>query len=158
MTCKNCANFAVTLFSEPASDDEKLTKEKILKQAEDKKAVREYEIQKQKGIKTTGDSRVEEDVIFNEKDQKIEELWKRIRLFLNDDDGFGNKIEPRKGMQPARIRFMEACQRYADVKQPTILNFEQVLRAFNAAYLLPAPTDSEFKQLFKALEVYYNED
>ena len=53
---------------------------------------------------------------------------------------------------------MEACQRYADLKQPTILHFDSVLRAFNAAYLLPAPTDSEFKQLFKALEVYYNEE
>ena len=45
-----------------------MTKEKILKQAEDKKAVREYEIQKQKGIKPTGDSRFEDDVILNEKD------------------------------------------------------------------------------------------
>ena len=30
--------------------------------------------------------------------------------------------------------------------------------AFNSAYLLPLPTDQEFKMLFKALEAYYNED
>lgn len=138
---QNCGN---PLFSE-VDDDDKVTKEKILKQAEDKKAVREYELQKQKGGKTPGESKFEEEGLFNEKDQKIEELWKRIRLFLNDDDGLGNKIEPKRGMQPARIRFMEACQRYADPKQPTILHFDQVLRAFNAAYLLPPPTESEFK-------------
>lgn len=97
-TCKNSAKFALTHFSEPASDEDKITKEKILKEAQDKKAVREYEIQKQKGTKNPGDSKFDDEVIFSEKDQKIEELWKRIRLFLNDDDGQGNKIEPRRGM------------------------------------------------------------
>lgn len=88
----------------------------------------------------------------------METLWKRIRLFLSDEDASGNKIELKKGMQPTRIKFMEACQRYADPKQPTVLHFDSVLRAFNASYLLPAPTSTEFKQLFTALEVYYNVD
>ena len=73
---------------------------------------------------TTTENKFDEEGIFNEKDQKLEELWKRIRLFLSDEDGLGNKIELKKGMQPTRIKFMEACfllnydacQRYADPK------------------------------------------
>jgi hypothetical protein len=144
-----CGNFV------SEADDDKITKEKILKQAEDKKAVREYELQKQKNGKSSLD-KFDEEGNYNENDRKTEELWRRIRLFLNDVDANENKIEPKNGLKPARIMFMEACQRYADRTQPTILHFDSVLRAFNAAYLLPAPTPAEFKQLFTALEVYYN--
>lgn len=36
--------------------------------------------------------------------------------------------------------------------------FEKVKTAFNSSYLLPLPSDQEFKKLFRALEAYYNED
>jgi hypothetical protein len=94
------------LFSDDG--EEKVTKEKILKQAEDKKAVRDFELMRQKlGKGYTGE--IDDGSGYDPNDLKIQELWQRIRLFLNDDDGHGGKLEPKKGMQPARIRFMEAC-------------------------------------------------
>lgn len=42
----------------------------------------------------------------------------------------------------------------ADGKLP----FEEVKHAFNTSYLLPLPSDAEFKKLFYALEAYYNEE
>lgn len=54
---------------------------------------------------------------------------------------------------------MTACQMYADPKgNESHLPFEKVKTAFNASYMLPIPSDKELKQLFRALEAYYNED
>lgn len=97
--------------------------------------------------------------VLDESGIALNNLWKRVRDFLTDIDEHGDKIELRRGQDPARIRFMNACSRYADPKgNQSHLPFEKVKTAFNSAYLLPLPSDQEFKQLFRALEAYYNED
>lgn len=69
------------------------------------------------------------------------------------------KIELKRSQEPARIRFMNACERYTDPKGiKNNLPFDKVKLAFNAAYLLPLPTDQELKKLFTALEAWYNEE
>lgn len=87
-------------------------------------------------------------------------LWKRIRDFLTDVDANGLKVELKRGQEAARIRFMQACQRYENPKAVSagMLPFEEVKHAFNTAYLLPLPTDAEFKRLLLSLEAYYNEE
>jgi hypothetical protein len=47
---------------------------------------------------------------------------------------------------------------YADISTPKIVSFDQIKRAFTAAYLIPAPSDSEYKQVIHSLEAWYDED
>lgn len=92
--------------------------------------------------------------------EKLNALWKKIRDFLTDVDAAGNKVELKRGQDPARIRFQNACRQRVD-PQANIeytLPFEKVRQAFLSSYLPDPPTDAEFKQLFSALECWYNED
>lgn len=145
-------------FSDDSTD--KITKADILKREADKKIVRDHEQRVAKAgrsldaVDLTGD-------VSNRDDgaSSLNNLWKRVRDFLADVDDIGNKIELRKGQDPARIRFMNACNRYADPKSTqNNLSFDKVKTAFNSAYLLPLPSDQEFKRLFRSLEAYYNEE
>lgn len=59
-------------------------------------------------------------------------------------------------MEAPRERFRKNCETYGSKKD--VISFDDVVRAFNGAYLLPAPTIVEYRRLFKALEVYYDEE
>lgn len=141
-------------FSDDSTD--KLTKADILKREADKKAVRAYEQAQSKAGRSES---VRDPDTKQASEHQLDALWKKVRDFLTDVDEHGAKISPRNKQKPARIRFMTACEMYADPKgNPSHLPFEKVKTAFNAAYMLPIPSDAELKQLFRALEAYYNED
>ena len=89
--------------------------------------------------------------------EDLNNLWQRIRSFLNGRDDEGNLVEHS---QPGRVRFTKICedrQRMSRNSAPGILPFAAVTEAFVSSRLHPRPTDEEFKALFTALEAYHNE-
>lgn len=109
-----------------------------------KSIVRDYEKKTRDGQATKG--------YENEYDagqvSKTEKLWARIKNLLN--------LEDEKNV--ARQAFRDACERYTDNRQGTVLSLDKIKQAFNAAFLFPMPTDDEFCKLFTALEVWKDED
>ena len=77
---------------------------------------------------------------------------------MTETDEFGKKIERRRGLEPVRLAFAQSCTMYADPTNTKIISLEQLKRAFNTCYLLPAPSDSDYRRLVKSLEAWYDED
>ena len=84
-------------------------------------------------------------------------LWQRIRNFLNGKDDEGNDVEHGT---PGRVRFTEICELKGSMSKnsaPGILPYETIIKAFVSSRLSPMLTDAEFKVVFKAIEAYHNE-
>ena len=62
--------------------------------------------------------------------------------------------------KPAKERFIEACHGRATLSRgiKDVISLDDVIFAFSSARLMPLLTKEEFKSLFKALEVYHDED
>ena len=116
MNCKYNTHTLIIHFLRFFSDDstDNLTKDQILKREADKKAVRAHEQKVSKAGRSLEPT--DSDIVTDGSSLALNKLWKTVRDFLNDVDENGNKIELRKGQDPARIRFMNACDRYADPK------------------------------------------
>ena len=97
-------------------------KEKILKDIQDKKVVREYEDNKAKGsmrfssMNMTGSgiagiADADRDAT-HAPDLELDELWLNIRNFFDDLTSKGDKREIGKGDKSNKLKFMEACQSF----------------------------------------------
>ena len=62
--------------------------------------------------------------------------------------------------KPAKDRFLHACKGRAALGKgiKDVISLNDVIFAFSSARLSPLLTKEEFKQLFKALEVYHDEE
>ena len=140
-------------------------KAEIAARKERDEAVRAFERMKQKAGNTSvaADSMMEDAAATNtslnvsQSAEDLNNLWQRIRAFLNGRDEEGNLVEHS---QPGRVRFQEACEAKARMQRnsaPGILSFAAVTDAFVTSRLHPRPTDEEFKALFTAIEAYHNE-
>ena len=89
--------------------------------------------------------------------EKLNELWQRVRYFLNGKDSEGNDVDYQGG---GRRKFTQLCELKSSMQRGTaegILPFDQVVKAFVSSRITPVPTDAEFKQIFRAIDAYHNE-
>ena len=87
---------------------------------------------------------------------RLNDLWQRVRYFLNGKDEDGNDVEHGN---PGRVRFAESCQERASQYRGSaqgLLPFDQVVNAFTSARL--TMTAQEFRDIFRAIEAYHNEE
>lgn len=89
--------------------------------------------------------------------ENLNNLWKRLRYFLNGKDQLGNDVEHTAG---GRKRFTEYCETQASIQRGVssgLLPFDKVVQAFITSRLTPELTKEEFKAVFAALEVFNDE-
>ena len=88
---------------------------------------------------------------------QLNNLWERVRYFLNGKDKDGNDLNNKA---IGRGRFTEICELKAmrGKSMAGVLPEKDVIQAFVSSRLTPLPTDAEFKALFKSLEAYHSED
>ena len=145
--------------------DAATVKAELAARKERDEAVRTFERMKAKAGNTAvaADSMMEDAAAANtslnvsQSAEDLNNLWQRIRSFLNGRDDEGNLVEHS---QPGRVRFTKICedrQRMQRNSAPGILPFAAVTEAFVSSRLHPRPTDEDFKALFTALEAYHNE-
>lgn len=89
--------------------------------------------------------------------EKLDGLWRRIRYFFDDLNDKGERKENAGRTVGNRIKFTNAC-RDLDMLDRGILSKYMVERAFNTARFVPALNSLEYDQVFKALEVYQDDD
>lgn len=88
---------------------------------------------------------------------QLNQLWERMRYFLNGKDAEGNDLNNKA---VGRARFTDICELKAmrGKSMTGVLPEKDVVQAFVSSRLLPLPSDAEFKALFKSLEAYHSED
>jgi hypothetical protein len=74
---------------------------------------------------------------------ELDNLWMRVRYFLDDLDGKGDKKEVF-GKKSNRERFQVACKDF-DLTTRGIVQQFVVEKAFIIAGLVPRPTQAEYK-------------
>ena len=89
----------------------------------------------------------------------LNQLWERVRYFFQDKDQYGVDLT-RPMKKPAKDRFLHACKGRAALGKgiKDVITLNDVIFAFSSARLSPLLSKDEFKQLFKALEVYHDEE
>ena len=92
-----------------------------------------------------------------EEAERLNELWARVRLFLNGKDESGNDVEHST---PGRVRFTEICELQAARNRksaPGILPFDTVVQAFITSRMQPELSNAEFRKVFNAIEAFHDE-
>ena len=79
-----------------------------------------------------------------------------MRQFLNGKDEDGQDVEHA---QPGRVRFTEICENKQILRTsaPGILPFTEVIQAFISSQMRPRLNDSEFREVFRAIEAFHDE-
>lgn len=85
--------------------------------------------------------------------QFLDDLWCRIRNFLNDQNEKGEKREFGRNDKANKLKFLDACEAL-ELGQKGVLSEMQLETAFSKVRFTPIPSRDEFKMLYKALEAY----
>jgi hypothetical protein len=84
-------------------------KQALLKEIEDKKAVRGYEEAKAKGTLKMSDETMDKESRMAQ-NYFLDDLWSRVRNFLNDLNEKGEKREFGRVDKPNKLKFLDACE------------------------------------------------
>ena len=122
--------------------------------------MRELEKQRQTGKFTYGG--IADDLSSAEQSSlatELDTLWEKLRNFFDDIELDGTKITLKRGMKPSRLRFMEYCEQKSQLnkRQANVLDFQTVIEGFKVCFMKDDISPAQFKKLFRALEVFYDE-
>jgi Ca2+-binding EF-hand superfamily protein len=138
---------------QPYRDKDKTDKGLALEQKkllESKQAVKLLQEQKKAGMR-----RDEElDEAARVADPELDALWARVRDFLADVSGTGEKKDTRGTGTANKLRLTEACRVY-DPKGSGVISKRSLEQAFVTARLTPALTETELDQLTTALDAWH---
>ena len=141
-------------------------KEKILKDIQDKRVVREYEENKAKGsmrfssmsMSGSGVAAVGEDRdASHAPDTELDELWLNIRNFFDDLTSKGDKREIGKGDKSNKLKFMEACQSF-DFADGGVISESNLMTSFSRSRFRPLPSVAQLHKLIKGLEAWVTDE
>eukprot|EP00347_Sterkiella_histriomuscorum_P003356 403364608 len=139
--------------------EEARKKQEILKTLEEKKVVRKYEEQKAKGlIKASDDADRGADGSLLATNQFLDDLWDRVRNFLNDLNEKGDRREFGRNDKANKLKFLDYCQEQESRMKKGVLTESQLEAVFAKCKFFPMPSKAEFKLLYKALEAFVSNE
>ena len=127
-------------------------KEQLKKDLEDRKTVRGYEEAKAKGTLRLTDEAADRESKLST-NYALDDLWAKVRNFLNDINEKGEKRVMGRVDKPNRLKFREACES-RDFSKKGVLSEQQMENVFSEIRFLPLPSRDELRMLYRALEVY----
>jgi len=137
-------------------------KEKILKEIQDKKVVREYEETKAKGSMRFGSMSISgsgvagiglDNEATHAPDTELDDLWLSIRNFFDDLTSKGDKREIGKGDKSNKLKFMESCQSF-DFMDSGVISEANLMTALSRSRFRPLPSQAQLRKLIKGCEAW----
>ena len=91
---------------------------------------------------------------------ELNTLWKRIIDCFNDVDEVGSKVDHQKNQTGSRHRFERSCETKQAVSKGLLdtLKISEIMEAFSVARLIPQMSETELRKVFKAIEVFQDDE
>jgi len=83
----------------------------------------------------------------------LDDLWMRVRNFLNDINEKGEKRVMGRVDKPNRLKFRDACES-RDFAKKGVLSEQQMEQVFSEIRFFPLPSRDELRMLYRALEAF----